>query len=807
MKKILLRFNRRTQVKYEEKLGNESGILFLDTPRSDKQNVLLMILIKALILFLAIMGSIDCYMTGFGISYDAVLIASAIAAIAIIYSFANTNIVLTALVYSVIIYYLSFLLEDRYETISSGITAIVNMSYDLIKEKYKFPDVDGFREILMDRTTTVPTVIIIASIIIGMMLAIFICRFMNVLVVMVMTSLPLFAALFFGGIPSYRGFIMLTASWLLTAVVKFSDKFGHIRFKNKMTPTYKKGKIFYAQLCDGFSIFQSLVLMLIIAGFTVMVPYTLFTGNAFDNLVPQSETKQDIDYAVRDTMIIAFSNYKNYKITSYVGAGQLGFYGNVQPDFQTDLQVTLVPYTTERTYLRSFIGSNYTYRGNLWTNISNKRYYNRKDANSTAEAIADSGVTAKARIYNVALENSPAYMPYYTDIDENDEFAYAQDDIISSSLGVSQTSEVTYHPLVGELADSLTNEYITDEYKSYVYSNYLQIPKQLKIKLSSLCSGEGFNADDENLEKKISDFFQNNYEYDLESGRLPWNTDFVEYFLFENKRGVCAHFASATTLIYRSLGIPARYVEGYAMDYPIIMQGTPVEGENVSDWLMGAVPLSSSVMQFDLSDYNAHAWVEIYKDGVGWVTVDTTPYVEEDSVKEETTQKSMGEEILDYFQELRLMRIEYGSNLEFASAIVYYIMRMAVFLLIAAAVIYILIRPLMMIGVRNLIAFKGDKIKAVRLMYSYASNIAVYCKVMEKSGYYRDFANALVGIGMSEERAVLLFKITEKAIYSKNGITDEEYKLLKNCYNESVKLILLHASPIKRLFALIKIIK
>ena len=78
---------------------------------------------------------------------------------------------------------------------------------------------------------------------------------------------------------------------------------------------------------------------------------------------------------------------------------------------------------------------------------------------------------------------------------------------------------------------------------------------------------------------------------------------------------------------------------------------------------------------------------------------------------------------------------------------------------------------------------------------------------MEVSGYYRDFANALIDIGMSEERAVLLFKITEKSIYSKNGITDEEYKLLKNCYKESVKLILSRVSPIKRLFALIKIIK
>ena len=56
-------------------------------------------------------------------------------------------------------------------------------------------------------------------------------------------------------------------------------------------------------------------------------------------------------------------------------------------------------------------------------------------------------------------------------------------------------------------------------------------------------------------------------------------------------------------LAYRSFGIPARYAEGY-----LLPQSRTAAGE--------LVPLSGE---------DAHAWVEIYLDGMGWVPVDVTP--------------------------------------------------------------------------------------------------------------------------------------------------------------------------------------
>lgn len=83
--------------------------------------------------------------------------------------------------------------------------------------------------------------------------------------------------------------------------------------------------------------------------------------------------------------------------------------------------------------------------------------------------------------------------------------------------------------------------------------------------------------------------------------------DGVENFLINTKEGYCVQFASAVTLILRELGIPARYVEGYIAD--------EIERISRDDFVYGGY----------VRDYNAHAWVEVWYDGVGWIQYETTP--------------------------------------------------------------------------------------------------------------------------------------------------------------------------------------
>ncbi len=77
-------------------------------------------------------------------------------------------------------------------------------------------------------------------------------------------------------------------------------------------------------------------------------------------------------------------------------------------------------------------------------------------------------------------------------------------------------------------------------------------------------------------------------------------TSFLDYFMLEKKEGYCSHYATAFVLMARSLGIPARYVEGYRV---------PV-GKTNEAWV-------DSTM--------AHAWPEVYFDGIGWIPFEPTP--------------------------------------------------------------------------------------------------------------------------------------------------------------------------------------
>lgn len=88
-----------------------------------------------------------------------------------------------------------------------------------------------------------------------------------------------------------------------------------------------------------------------------------------------------------------------------------------------------------------------------------------------------------------------------------------------------------------------------------------------------------------------------NYEY---NPLLDESGDMIYDFLATYKEGVCRHYASAATMMLRMLGIPARYTVGYRVD-------------NVQAGVYKEVTAG-----------DAHAWVEAYVYGVGWIQFEVT---------------------------------------------------------------------------------------------------------------------------------------------------------------------------------------
>lgn len=105
-------------------------------------------------------------------------------------------------------------------------------------------------------------------------------------------------------------------------------------------------------------------------------------------------------------------------------------------------------------------------------------------------------------------------------------------------------------------------------------------------------------------------YLVNNYQYSVTPAQPSgeYESD-LDAFLLETKEGYCVQFATAATLILRELGIPARYVQGYIAD----------NGEK------GLDENQNTQYTFDVYDDQAHAWVEVYIEGLGWRTYEATP--------------------------------------------------------------------------------------------------------------------------------------------------------------------------------------
>ncbi len=155
-------------------------------------------------------------------------------------------------------------------------------------------------------------------------------------------------------------------------------------------------------------------------------------------------------------------------------------------------------------------------------------------------------------------------------------------------------------------------------YSDFVYKNYLdantscadRIVEELFPQIMSddydVSAPEGKAA----FIRDTVDFFDAEYLYTLRPGTTSSDRDFVENFLFETKKGFCTYFASAAVMIFRCAGIPARYVEGYVVPESLY-KAASTENEDYYEAVV--------------TDRYAHAWVEVYMDGIGWVVVDPTP--------------------------------------------------------------------------------------------------------------------------------------------------------------------------------------
>jgi hypothetical protein len=140
------------------------------------------------------------------------------------------------------------------------------------------------------------------------------------------------------------------------------------------------------------------------------------------------------------------------------------------------------------------------------------------------------------------------------------------------------------------------------DYPGSMRETYLQLPKlDPRIpELAKQITARVNNPYDQ--AQAIEGYLRSHYGYTLDLSGTPPQVDALPYFLFQKRAGHCEYFAAAMTVMLRTLGIPARYINGFQTG-----EFNDVAGDLV------------------VRESDAHSWVEAYFPGFGWLTFDPTP--------------------------------------------------------------------------------------------------------------------------------------------------------------------------------------
>ena len=182
---------------------------------------------------------------------------------------------------------------------------------------------------------------------------------------------------------------------------------------------------------------------------------------------------------------------------------------------------------------------------------------------------------------------------------------FEQDDAEDLTIAGPSGTSFSYTAQAGVLrasVDDLRN--LPTDYPRTLKRRYLQLPEALDSRVAALAEEVASDAGNPyDMAVRIVDHLQARYGYTTEGAGET--ADPIATFLFERRKGHCEYFATAMVLMLRTLGVPARPVNGF---------------------------LGASYNEFGdfyaVTEGRAHTWVEVWFPRYGWLAFDPTPAVE-----------------------------------------------------------------------------------------------------------------------------------------------------------------------------------
>ncbi|TMD58587.1 MAG: DUF4129 domain-containing protein [Chloroflexi bacterium] len=184
-------------------------------------------------------------------------------------------------------------------------------------------------------------------------------------------------------------------------------------------------------------------------------------------------------------------------------------------------------------------------------------------------------------------------------------FIYGEDKSFSSQMRAKDRAQATGRYIVTSAVSIATKEDLrrAGAAPAAITERYDQLPTTVPARVRQLAAAitrDKTNAYDK--AEAIELYLRTNFKYSTVVKAPPSGRDPVDYFLFDLKEDFCEYFASSMVVMLRSVGVPARVVEGYTM-------GT----------------FDEPTGRYMITERNAHAWVEVYFAGYGWIEFEPTP--------------------------------------------------------------------------------------------------------------------------------------------------------------------------------------
>jgi transglutaminase-like putative cysteine protease len=588
-------------------------------------------LIKAILMFCSSFGTIACVLTAFSIEANyAVLIVFLLAA-AFIMSFLRYNPVIFDLGYIAIMFgFIALVLNNR-TIVNSGYQAMVNIIREEYQNYFGLNYTNEAAEAVSDRYRAVTIALLFLGFFLLILLNLAISSHMSVLWNIVLTFPFLQLGLYIGKRPSLLAMSLLLVSYVMTLCLKRTGHYRLVTTRKKDSPMLiKKNRVSYKTHGKTMAQLLAWVFVFVIAFSLIAYPVATFATPEQNGT---SSLKAATDKVVENITQSGFASLLNrYAASGGVSGGKLGGVARVSADYETDLKVTFVPTSMETLYLKGYTGAVYT--STQWlapdgdaADIEDEAAFWEADSISRA-----GGLYGKMEIRNLDASPDYLYLPYYTSASDLSSAYTIDHGTILGRSPVGRKYTLGYYPYT-----QLTKENESDQELPEGYlDSYLEIPDTVSEALNEAMAEIGETDGINDTISKINAYFGEEFKYTVSPGATPGNQDFVSYFLTKQKKGYCAHFATAGTLLCRAYGIPARYVEGYAVSLSDLADSTVEENMSVDDWLTGENDLEdAAVVTVDVPDANAHAWTEIYIEGFGWSPVDFTPASDDADESEE----------------------------------------------------------------------------------------------------------------------------------------------------------------------------